>query len=83
MLHIHLFHVLMEPCYSLFQPPIIILNVTVIKARDLEAKDADGNICFIGGISACVSFKFFVIVLSCLLFAFHRIEIEFPIIKAK
>lgn len=55
MLHIHLFHVLMEPCYFLFQPPIIILNVTVIKARDLEAKDADGNICFIGGISACIS----------------------------
>lgn len=61
MLHIHLFHVLMEPCYFLFQPPIIILNVTVIKARDLEAKDADGNICFIGGIFACISLKFCVI----------------------
>ena len=28
----------------LLQPPILILNITVIEARSLEAKDADGEI---------------------------------------
>ena len=27
----------------LFQPPILILQLTVIEARNLEAKDADGK----------------------------------------
>ena len=29
--------------YFLFQPPILILQLTVIEARNLEAKDADGK----------------------------------------
>lgn len=29
--------------YSLFQPPIIVLNVVVIEAENLEAKDANGK----------------------------------------
>jgi len=27
----------------LFQPPIVIINITVVRARELEAKDADGK----------------------------------------